>query len=121
YEVIGYARKSTTSDTENTRVSLLQLMVNKLIYRGLAEKVFVSPYADATSEIQTRDHQKYAILNKLKYCDGNMNDLIRRLHCQQKKIRLVILDYAGLATNVEEVKHFVRYVVSIDPLKLSMK
>ncbi|KAI8139755.1 hypothetical protein BJV82DRAFT_672421 [Fennellomyces sp. T-0311] len=86
YEVIGCTRKSTTSDTEKTRASLLQLMINKLIYRGLAEKVFVSPYADATSEIQTRDHQKCAILKKLKYCDGNVNDLIRLLHCQQKKI-----------------------------------
>ncbi|KAI8142665.1 hypothetical protein BJV82DRAFT_713788 [Fennellomyces sp. T-0311] len=80
WKVIGYARKSTATDPEAARASLLQLMI-KLKYCGLADKVFVNPCADTGSEIHTKDYSNSPILKMLKHC-GTTNGLIRHLHCQ---------------------------------------
>ncbi|CEI98986.1 hypothetical protein RMCBS344292_13081 [Rhizopus microsporus] len=42
HQVIGYARKSIGSEDEDTRIRLLQTMIEQLVKRPLVKKVFVS-------------------------------------------------------------------------------
>ncbi|KAG0183667.1 hypothetical protein DFQ28_001429 [Apophysomyces sp. BC1034] len=53
--IIGYCRKSRTIEDDETRVRLLQRMVNLMRTRSLVDKAFVSPYSAAGDEISTRD------------------------------------------------------------------
>ncbi|KAG0900683.1 hypothetical protein G6F29_011779 [Rhizopus arrhizus] len=58
YITIGYARKSPTDETKESRIRLLQLMVNKLYFHGKCEEVFVSPICKADQAILERDSPK---------------------------------------------------------------
>ncbi|ORX54058.1 hypothetical protein DM01DRAFT_1287208, partial [Hesseltinella vesiculosa] len=66
YEIIGYARKSAGSEELDTRVRLLQCMIDKLKERSLATKVFVSTSSSASQPLCERDIVKDAkVLEKL--------------------------------------------------------
>ncbi|KAI9314914.1 hypothetical protein BX666DRAFT_1837215, partial [Dichotomocladium elegans] len=101
---IGYARKSPTAETKESRIRLLQLMVNKLYFRGKCEEVFVSPICKADQPILERDSPKQDdLLLHLKGSHGDISDLVARVHFSQKHFRLVIIDYAGLSTSPNDI------------------
>lgn len=45
-------------------------------------------------------------IGELNNCAGTMQDLIHRLRTNTKTIRLVVIDYAGLSTNFEDIYQF---------------
>ncbi|ORE00793.1 hypothetical protein BCV72DRAFT_246403 [Rhizopus microsporus var. microsporus] len=107
YITIGYARKSPTDETKESRIRLLQLMVNKLYFRGKCEEVFVSPICKADQPILERDSPKQDdLLLNLKGSHGDISDLVARVHFSQKPFRLVIIDYAGLSTSPNDIRIF---------------
>ncbi|KAI8388004.1 uncharacterized protein BYT42DRAFT_543383 [Radiomyces spectabilis] len=106
---VGYARKSPGKESCAVRVRCLQLMINKLRTRYRCAKIFVSPSCYAYDRFDERDlKDEPDIINNLKFIKGTMQDLIVRLNTKQQPIRLVILDYAGLSTNVSDIHHFIK-------------
>ncbi|KAI9468525.1 MAG: hypothetical protein EXX96DRAFT_629990 [Benjaminiella poitrasii] len=114
YITIGYARKSPTDETKESRIRLLQLMVNKLYFRGKCEEVFVSPICKADQPILERDSPKLDdLLLHLKGFHGDISDLVARVHFSQKPFRLVIIDYAGLSTSPNDIRIFLEQCSNI--------
>ncbi|KAI8047843.1 uncharacterized protein B0P05DRAFT_565257 [Gilbertella persicaria] len=114
YITIGYARKSPTDETKESRIRLLQLMVNKLYFRGKCEEVFVSPICKADQPILERDSPKQDdLLLHLKGSHGDISDLVARVHFSQKPFRLVIIDYAGLSTSPNDIRIFLKQCSNI--------
>ncbi|KAL0082272.1 hypothetical protein F4703DRAFT_1126337 [Phycomyces blakesleeanus] len=105
---IGYARKSPGKESLETRCSLLQKMADRLKNRCLCTKIFVSPSSKADEPLMVRDSKKDCskYLNVLIDCVGNMNDLCTILDRKFKPVRLVIIDYAGLSTEPNNVRDF---------------
>ncbi|KAL1926451.1 hypothetical protein VTP01DRAFT_5780 [Rhizomucor pusillus] len=110
FSVIGYCRKSCTNDDNGTRVRLLQTMVDRLQEKSLVDRVFVSPFSSADEEINSRDTQGNFAMNQLENVSGNTQDLISFLTIT-RKVCLIILDFAGLTTNVEDLKRFIKIIV----------
>ncbi|KAG2210885.1 hypothetical protein INT47_000039 [Mucor saturninus] len=102
YPVIGYSRKSVVA-SEN-RVSCLQRMVNILYSRSLVDKVFVSPCSSTKQQFIKRDSSDNdQILSQLNNVHGNTVDFLSLLK-NNSKVCVVAIDYAGLTTNVSDLK-----------------
>ncbi|KAG0162690.1 hypothetical protein DFQ30_001500 [Apophysomyces sp. BC1015] len=70
---IGYVRKSPTNESDASRVRLLQLMVDKLYFRGKCEEVYASPCCLASQPILERDSPRAeSIIAMLKGCKGDV-------------------------------------------------
>ncbi|KAI9475634.1 MAG: hypothetical protein EXX96DRAFT_506170 [Benjaminiella poitrasii] len=108
YEVIGYARKSKGEKDDMKRRCLLNLMVEKLKTRSLADRVFVSPISSAGDPFNKRDEKKREEVMTHIVANGDTQDMLRYISDKEKKIILVAIDYAGLTTNCEDMKSFLR-------------
>ncbi|GAA5807048.1 hypothetical protein MFLAVUS_000398 [Mucor flavus] len=102
YEIIGYARKSKGEKDDMKRVFLLNLMVEKLKTRSLADRVFISPNSFAGDPFNKRDENKREEL---------MSHIIAN---EDTQVILVTIDYAGLTTNCEDMKSFLSDYYIID-------
>jgi hypothetical protein len=71
YEIIGYARKSPTTDDLNTRVRLLQSMTNNLRSRSFATRIYFSASSRCSTPFQERDLRNNEAYNQLNNVDGN--------------------------------------------------
>ncbi|KAI8079892.1 uncharacterized protein BX664DRAFT_303026 [Halteromyces radiatus] len=105
FQIIGYCRKSRTNEDDDTRLRLLQDMINRLKQRSLVDKVFVSPYSSAGENLNARDAQTKFDIHQLKNASGTTQDLISYL-AATKKVCMVVLDFAGLTTNVKDLKQW---------------
>ncbi|KAL7312371.1 hypothetical protein PS15m_008135 [Mucor circinelloides] len=95
-EIVGYARKSPGEKDEANRTKLLQRMIEKLKSRSLI--------STAGQPFYERDVNQ----DSFEGSDGSTVDLIEFLNSTKKKVILVALDYAGLSTNIEDLKEFLR-------------
>ncbi|KAI9006602.1 hypothetical protein CLU79DRAFT_689887, partial [Phycomyces nitens] len=70
----------------------------------LCEDVFVSYNTFASNIIAERDttSQQYTF----EYCSGTTQDLIKMITKSARSIRLVVIDYAGLSTNPDDIRLF---------------
>lgn len=73
YITIGYVRKSPTDETKESRIRLLQLMVNKLYSRGKCEEVFMNPICKADQPILERGSPK--LDDSLLHLEGPHGDI----------------------------------------------
>lgn len=64
YIIVGYARKSTTNEDDDSRVRLLSQMIRRLRERSLVDKVFVSPRTNANDLMVDRDLVKNEELSR---------------------------------------------------------
>ncbi|ORY88943.1 hypothetical protein BCR43DRAFT_448667, partial [Syncephalastrum racemosum] len=106
--IIGYCRKSKTIEDEETRVRLLQKMIKRMRARSLVDKTFVSPCSAAGEEFSLRDfpiHNKFD-MSSLQDISGTTQDMISFL-AVTPNVSLVVLDYAGLTTNIKDLKQFI--------------
>ncbi|KAI9271582.1 hypothetical protein BDA99DRAFT_500460 [Phascolomyces articulosus] len=106
---VGYARKSPSDESEDARIRLLSIMIKKLQNIMLCSKIYVSPTCKSTSSIVRRDDRQTPIIAKLKNTNGTMQDLLEFVSRSTQKIRLCVLDYAGLSDDPVDVKKFIRY------------
>lgn len=90
YEVIGYAQKSPTNDSVDTRTRLLQSMVNNLFERSLVNQVFFStsclsytPFAERDTKEDTDD-----IIHKLSNVTGNTQDMLSYIKATKTMLAL---------------------------------
>ncbi|ORY97457.1 hypothetical protein BCR43DRAFT_489804 [Syncephalastrum racemosum] len=83
-------------------------MAGRLLERSLVDKVFVSPVCKSQQPMHLRDYglqdDQMQILKQ--YADGSTQDLLRYL-ASAKKVCLVVVDYAGLTTKVEDLHDFI--------------
>lgn len=70
-EIIGYARKSPSPEDQETRVRLLNSMINNLRSRSLATRVYVSACSRSSTPFQERDLKNHEIYDELSYIDGD--------------------------------------------------
>ncbi|KAI8388294.1 uncharacterized protein BYT42DRAFT_491594 [Radiomyces spectabilis] len=103
-EVIGYARKSVGDESGEKRLQLVQAMVNNLISRSLADKVYVSISSHASAPLASRDLAEQPIFKDLQHVEGSTQDLLEYIKSAEKDICLVSLDFAGLSTSPVEIQ-----------------
>ncbi|KAG1175470.1 hypothetical protein G6F70_004089 [Rhizopus microsporus] len=91
-----------TDEDNSTRQRLLNGMVTKLKTKLLCRKVFVSPCSSADMEFSKRDTSKKSLkfMESFKY-------LLLFLKAETRMVRLIAIDYAGLSTNVEDLRSLV--------------
>ncbi|RCI02156.1 hypothetical protein CU098_011321, partial [Rhizopus stolonifer] len=90
------------SDGEWINIGHAREMISKVINNGFCEKIYVSPCSSAQDSIFKRDFKI-----EHKYGDGNTQDFLRYLSIYSKKIRVCIISYAGLTTNIEDLQKFI--------------
>lgn len=108
---IGYARKSPSNETDETRIRLLQLMIIKLQNRCFCERIYVSPKTLSTKSIMERDYgdvDKGVIVGQLSGCNGDTQDMLVYLASTLNDVRLCIISYAGLSNDPDNVYEFLR-------------
>ncbi|KAG2201034.1 hypothetical protein INT47_006578 [Mucor saturninus] len=113
YEVIGYVRKSHDNEDKDTRIRLLQSMIDKLFERLLVDKIYVSPMSHAGESFSSRD-VKYdkTVLRKLNKAEGTTQDLLSYVNIA-KKICLVGVDFGGITTNCDDLRNLLSQNKSI--------
>ncbi|CAO3693174.1 unnamed protein product [Rhizopus stolonifer] len=104
YEIIGYARKSSTIDNIDTRTRLLQTMVDNLHERSFTSKVYVSTCSYSSTPFFERDlKNKDDIIDKLNQVTGNTQDMLIYLKSIKHNICSVSIDFAGLTTRTHDI------------------
>ncbi|CAO3664519.1 unnamed protein product [Rhizopus stolonifer] len=115
HNVIGYARKSKGEVDDENRTRLIQLMCDRLRERSLVDKLFVSVCSNANHPISERDVKvNKKIIEKLDV-DGNTQEMLQYISTNQK-ICLVVLDYAGLTTDPNDLKKFLEANKNIEKI-----
>ncbi|KAI9278199.1 hypothetical protein BDA99DRAFT_473273 [Phascolomyces articulosus] len=104
YEIVGYARKSPGE--QPNRLANLTAMVNKLKERSFVDKCFISRVSNASDELGERDLRDTSTSN-IPGTHGNTQDMIGHIASSNKKICLVVIDYAGFSTNQQNIYDFV--------------
>ncbi|ORE04237.1 hypothetical protein BCV72DRAFT_337436 [Rhizopus microsporus var. microsporus] len=75
---------------------------------SLVDTVPVSPCSNASSSFSERDlSDQYEVFSQLKNVHGNTKDMLNYV-ANNNNIYIVSLDFAGLSTNVSDLKEFVR-------------
>ncbi|OBZ85791.1 hypothetical protein A0J61_06152 [Choanephora cucurbitarum] len=105
YEIIGYARKMKDENDDIKRICLLNLMIEKLKTRSLADKVFVSPNSFVGEPFNKRDEKREDLMSHI-VASRDTQDLLRYISDKEKKVELVTIDYAGLTINCKDMKNF---------------
>ncbi|KAI9477870.1 MAG: hypothetical protein EXX96DRAFT_650287 [Benjaminiella poitrasii] len=106
---IGYIRKSKSRESDTTRCRLINKMIKTQRNKNFCTKVYVSPHSNAEESFCQRDKDvNSSLLEQLEECDGSIQDLIYRLERKFGKTRLVVLDYAGFSTNINDIVSFFR-------------
>lgn len=70
-EIIGYARKSPSPEDQETRVRLLNSMINNLRSRSLETRVYVSACSRSSTPFQERGLKNHEIYDELSNIDGD--------------------------------------------------
>ncbi|KAI7866947.1 uncharacterized protein EV154DRAFT_540974 [Mucor mucedo] len=103
--IIGYVRKSPSDVNFETRLKLVQQMVDNLRDRSLVDKVYVSVSSHASSPFNERDLNKNdGIMEKLNHVTGNTSDMLEYLQSIDHDICLTSIDFAGIASRAYLVK-----------------
>ncbi|RCH88804.1 hypothetical protein CU097_010506 [Rhizopus azygosporus] len=88
-------------------------MIECLRERSLVDFVYVSPQSYAGSPINSRDMPNTVEeLEKmeLRHCAGSTQTLLSKLSANTKKVCLVIVDYAALSTDADDIRTLVTYL-----------
>ncbi|KAI8970011.1 hypothetical protein BDF20DRAFT_825973, partial [Mycotypha africana] len=87
----------------------VNLQIYKLKKKLLCEKVFASIDSNANSPILSRDcKQKEHLHQQFVGYSGDMQTMIDFMTETNRKVRLVIIDFAGLSTDMDDLRHFVK-------------
>ncbi|KAG1524172.1 hypothetical protein G6F46_011277 [Rhizopus delemar] len=130
YQMVRYVRKPPGEKSVAGRIRILQQTVSRLKERSMVDKFFISvccnsndPIVEGDMKLEGKDIQK--LITKT---DGTMQgkvalddicsfvnidgqiliELISYL-TNTKKVCLVVIDYAGLSTNVDNLRNFIWY------------
>ncbi|KAG2201332.1 hypothetical protein INT47_001420, partial [Mucor saturninus] len=104
---IGYVRKSKTTEKKEAVEKSINLQVAKMKKKLLCEDVFASCRANADDKIDDRDI-KSTMIYKVSHVHGDCQDMLDYITMSNRTVRLVVIDYAGLSTNPDDLKEFVR-------------
>ncbi|ORX53245.1 hypothetical protein DM01DRAFT_105728 [Hesseltinella vesiculosa] len=89
-------------------------MVNQLRDVYLCEAVYVSPYSNATQDMECRDVQRPRPLpsafafDNLLTVTGDFQDMLTRLKTSKSDVVVTVIDYAGLSTSPAQVVELLR-------------
>ncbi|KAI8050749.1 hypothetical protein BDF21DRAFT_180554 [Thamnidium elegans] len=92
-------------------------MCKNLKNRSLVSKVFVSVYCSANEPLLERDLNKQKIILPQIHADGDMQDMLMYTSSMEK-VCIVAIDFAGLTTNCEDLKVFLKNNPNIKKLMI---
>ncbi|KAG2218961.1 hypothetical protein INT45_008385 [Circinella minor] len=119
FSIIGYARKSPGKDNEANRVRCLRSMCDRLVERSLVDVVFISSCCKAADPLAERDRTKNCDILSTLNVAGDMQDLLLFI-AEKPKICLVVLDFAGLTTNILDLNEFLKNNEQIKKIMVDM-
>lgn len=83
YEIVGSARKSPSDEDEDTRIRLLQDMINNLTERSFAKRIYISANSRSSTPFFERDLKPHdSVISELKNINGNTTG---NVNSQRKK------------------------------------
>ncbi|KAG1082712.1 hypothetical protein G6F66_013489 [Rhizopus arrhizus] len=82
-------------------------MITGLKSRSLVEYIYVTVSCNAKTPMNRRDLKKNMIIGELSGVNGDAQDLIKEL-AKMSKVCLVVIDSAGLTTNMSDLESFIR-------------
>lgn len=89
-EMIGYARKFPSPEDQETRVRLLNSMINNLRSRSRVTRVYVSACSRSSTPFQERELKNHEIYDELSNIDG---DTARQILIVQNSLADLSLQY----------------------------
>ncbi|KAG0768399.1 hypothetical protein G6F57_001237 [Rhizopus arrhizus] len=108
---LAYVRKSPGNEDEVTRARLTTYMAESLRKYCHCRKIFVSDGSRIDAPILARD-----INGGPKVFDGNIQGMFSYLAFSTKKIRLYVIDYAGLSTDPNDIQRVIKIYKNIKEL-----
>ncbi|KAI9269616.1 hypothetical protein EDC94DRAFT_535908 [Helicostylum pulchrum] len=112
-------KKSNTKDPMTAKIKSVNLQIYKLKKKLLCEKVFASINTSANDPILSRDYNKFPRSSRsLAGCIGDSQTMIDFITETNRKVRLVVIDFAGLSTNVDDLRHFIKNNRSISEVSV---
>ncbi|CEP07487.1 hypothetical protein [Parasitella parasitica] len=82
-------------------------MITGLKNRSSVKYIYVTVSCNAKTPINRRDLKKNMIIGELSGVNGDAQDLIKEL-AKMSKVCLVVIDSAGLTTNMSDLESFIR-------------
>ncbi|KAI7896476.1 uncharacterized protein EV154DRAFT_492417 [Mucor mucedo] len=98
------------------KVKSIDLQTMKLRTKFLCQEVFVSIDTSANDPINSRDYDMPNLCSDQVKCSGNTQDMIKFLATTSQKVRLVAIDFAGMSTNVDDLRCFIKSSKAIKEL-----
>ncbi|KAG1457236.1 hypothetical protein G6F56_006656 [Rhizopus delemar] len=107
YNVLGYTRMSKGEKDDGLCVRLLNQMCEKLKNRSLVSKILASVCCNANEPLLKRDSNKQEHILQQVHADGDIQDMLVYISSMEK-VCIVVIDFAGLTTNCEDLKTFLK-------------
>lgn len=107
YNVLGYTRMSKGEKDDGLCVRLLNQMCEKLKNRSLVSKILASVCCNANEPLLERDSNKQEHILQQVHADGDIQDMLVYISSMEK-VCIVVIDFAGLTTNCEDLKTFLK-------------
>ncbi|KAI7857911.1 hypothetical protein BDC45DRAFT_543989 [Circinella umbellata] len=107
YKVVGYTRKSKGEKDNTVRIRFLNLMLEKLKTRSLADKLFVSPKSLTDDPFNQRDKKKTSLTTNcedLKSFVSSVKEIVIDQILSKNQVRMYTS--GELLNNEEELKEF---------------
>ncbi|KAI9277402.1 hypothetical protein BY458DRAFT_104855 [Sporodiniella umbellata] len=114
FDVIGYARKSPTKISDDELKEIIKNMISCLQFRSQAIDVYVSPSSRSKSPIAAKSMTTDKDYTDIRDCVGNTQSLLTYLSSTTKKVCLVIVDYAALSTDLDDILLLVKNYESLE-------
>ncbi|KAG1469160.1 hypothetical protein G6F56_003420 [Rhizopus delemar] len=110
YELIGYIRKSKGKENDDVRVRLLETMAIRLTERYSVKTFYASPFSNSMDEIASRDlcEKSKSLVKRLNNVSGSAQDMMSHIKAANTNICLIVIDFAGLSRDSEDIRSFVR-------------
>ncbi|KAG1050847.1 hypothetical protein G6F43_006913 [Rhizopus delemar] len=124
--VIGYVRKSKGKEKDEVRVRLLETMAVRNTERCPVKAIYASLYSNSMDEIASRDlcEKSKSLIEQLNNVPGSAQDMMNHIKTANTDICLIVIDFAGLSRDSEDIRSFVRSHpklkrISVDLLPIS--
>ncbi|KAI8063942.1 hypothetical protein BDF21DRAFT_388890 [Thamnidium elegans] len=85
-------------------------MADRLRERCSVKTVYASPVSNSRDEIASRDlcEKSHGLLKQLSCVSGSTQDMMNHIKTSKQAICLIVIDFAGLSSDCEDIKSFVR-------------
>ncbi|KAI7884752.1 uncharacterized protein EV154DRAFT_427886, partial [Mucor mucedo] len=108
YELIGCIRKLKGKENDDVKVRLLETMAIRLTERYSVKTFYASPFSNSMDEITSRDlcEKSKSLVKRLNNVSGSVQDTMNHIKAANTNICLIVIDFAGLSRDSEDIRSF---------------